>query len=215
MPRRQYIAPRRSAQAAATRDRIVAGARRLFAQEGYGATTLTSVAEEAGVAIQTIYAAFGTKRAVLAALIDSMEAEAHLPELLTRLDAPGTKPSEQLALIVGFNRRLWERAVDVLEILRGASTSEPELADVYREGEARRRSGQASFIHGWAVAGALRPGVNERKAGDILWALSGPDMYRLLVIESGWPSRRYESWLADLLRHELFGLPAGPSADHA
>jgi AcrR family transcriptional regulator len=208
VPRRKYVAPRRVARAAATRERIVSAARGLFSRNGYGATTLTAVAAEAEVAIQTVYATFGTKRAILSALIDSMEAEADMPKFLERVQAT-TDAVEQLALIVSLNRRLWERSVDVLEIARGASAVEPDLAGFFREGEGRRRSGQAPLVRGWARMGALKAGLDRATAGDILWTLTGPDVYRLLVVESGWSGRRYQSWLNASLGHALFGRDTG------
>jgi AcrR family transcriptional regulator len=202
--RRRYQAPRRAAQAAATRGRIVAAARELFAQQGYGATTLAAVAERAGVAVQTVYATFGSKRAILTALIDAIEVEAELPLLLEQFRAPGVGPREQLALDIGFNRRLWDRGADVVEAIRGAATTEPELADASREGDDRRRAAQGRLVRAWARAGALRPGVTTRRATDIFWTMSGPEVYRLLVVESGWSGNRYEAWLNEMLLAAIF-----------
>jgi len=182
----------------------VSAARRLFSRNGYGATTLAAIAAEAEVAVQTVYATFGTKRAILSALIDSMEAQAELSRLLECLRST-TDAVKQLALIVSFNRRLWERSIDVLNVARGATAVESDLADLHREGEARRRSGQAPLVKGWKRAGALKPGLERTKAADILWALTGPDVYHLLVVGSGWSKKRYESWLNETLKQALFG----------
>src|SRR5260370_25856660 len=61
--------PRRP-KAQATRRRIRDAARRLFVERGYVAATIEAIAGEAGVAVPTVYLAFGTKRALLAELID-------------------------------------------------------------------------------------------------------------------------------------------------
>jgi AcrR family transcriptional regulator len=182
----------------------VAAARSLFAQQGYGTTTLAAVAEQAGVAVQTVYATFGSKRAVLSALIDAIEVEAELPRLQERLQAPGAGPRDQLTLIISFNRRLWDRGLDVFEIVRGAGTTDPELIDASREGDARRRTAQGRLVRAWARAEPLHPGLTTRRATDLLWALSGPDLYRLLVVESGWSGDRYEAWLRQVLQTTLF-----------
>src|SRR5260370_17833852 len=60
--------PRRP-RAQATRRRIRDAARRLFVERGYVATTIEAIAGEAGVAVPTVYLAFGTKPALLAALL--------------------------------------------------------------------------------------------------------------------------------------------------
>ena len=46
----------------------------------------------------------------------------------------------------------------------------------------------------WVALGALRPGL-DAAAADIVWTLFGPDVFRLLVVECGWPGDRYETWL--------------------
>jgi AcrR family transcriptional regulator len=66
---RTYTAPIRSAQAAASRRLILDAALRLFSRDGYAATTLTAVAEEAGLAAETIYKHFQNKPNVLQQLL--------------------------------------------------------------------------------------------------------------------------------------------------
>ena len=53
-----------------TRRRILEAAYELFVEQGYGATTLQDVATRAGVAVQTIYFAFGNKPSLLKELVD-------------------------------------------------------------------------------------------------------------------------------------------------
>ena len=67
---RRYDSTLRRQQAAQTRARILDAAEHLFANRGYGATTMEAIASEAGVATDTVYAAFRSKPGVLHALID-------------------------------------------------------------------------------------------------------------------------------------------------
>ena len=69
---RRYRSPQRQAQAAATRQRILQAARRLFSERGYQATAITSIAQEAGVSVDTLYAAVGRKPQILRAVIDEL-----------------------------------------------------------------------------------------------------------------------------------------------
>src|SRR3712207_4891753 len=57
-------------QARATRRRIIAAAAAQFVAHGYGATLLDQVAEQAGVAVQTVYFHFGNKRTLLKEALD-------------------------------------------------------------------------------------------------------------------------------------------------
>jgi len=54
----------------------------LFAEQGYAATTIESIARDAGLAVQTFYATFGSKRSVLFALLDEMEDAADIHGLI-------------------------------------------------------------------------------------------------------------------------------------
>src|SRR5882672_964661 len=60
----------RAEQAEQTRHRIVDAARKLFLEGGYPSTTITSVAEEAGVAVETVYSRFGSKANLLRAILE-------------------------------------------------------------------------------------------------------------------------------------------------
>src|SRR5215467_8732359 len=70
-PRRPYRSPRHEAMRLATRQSVIAAARRLFGERGYAGTSIEAIAEAAGVAVPTVYAAFGNKRSILRALIDA------------------------------------------------------------------------------------------------------------------------------------------------
>ena len=65
---RPYDSPRRREQAAATRRAILEAAQTLFERDGYAATSMPSIAAEAGVALKTVYVAFETKANLLTAL---------------------------------------------------------------------------------------------------------------------------------------------------
>lgn len=203
--KRRYESPKRREQADATRRRIAASARQLFARHGYAATTIESIAQDAGVAVQTFYATYGSKRAVLFALLDEIDAEAGVPELLEALREAHGDPRRQLAHVVDFNVRLFSGAADIMEILRAAGTADPDLASMSEAGNQRRRDGQAPLIEAWARVGALRSELSQSAAADILYALTSPEVYRLVVAESGWSLTHYREWLTATLDAQLFG----------
>ena len=201
--KRRYDSPKRKEQAAATRRQLVASARQLFTERGYAATTIETIARDAGVAVQTFYAAFGSKRALLDALLDQLEAEADLPALTRELADASDDPRRQLRAIVDFEVRLFERAADVIAIVRSAGQAEADLTRLWREGEGRRRAGLSPVVRGWKRGGALRPGLTERQAVDVLWALTGVNAYRLFVAECAWGAGQYRDWLTRTLESAL------------
>jgi AcrR family transcriptional regulator len=202
--KRPYASPRRRAQALATRRRLAASARRLFAERGYAATTIEAIAQDADLAVQTFYATYGSKRAVLFALLDEMDQTADVPGLLQRLRQAGADWPRQLEALVDFNMRLFGSAIDVLEIVRSAGAADPDIAAVARAGDDRRRAGQAPVVHGWTEAGVLRVGLDATSAADILWGLTSPELFQLFVVRRQWPVARYASWLRDTLQRLLF-----------
>jgi AcrR family transcriptional regulator len=183
---------------------LLASARRLFTEHGYAATTIEAIARDAGLAVQTFYATYGSKRAVLVGLLDQFDETGDVGGLIQTLHAAGNDWQQQLAVLVDFNARLFSAAIDLLEISRSAGEGDPDIAAVSRAGDGRRRAGQAPVVHAWARAGALRPGLDETTAAEILWGLTSPELFHLFVVRQNWPVARYASWLIDTLHRLLF-----------
>jgi AcrR family transcriptional regulator len=200
--KRRYYSPKRERQAQQTREQIVEAARRLFASDGFAKTTVEAIAREARVSVQTVYASVGSKRGIVLALLDRMEVEGGNEELRRELES-SKDPRRQLRAIVRFNRQLFERGQDVLKVVMVAR-ADPDVGAFGREGEVRRREGQAHWVRVWAEAGVLRPNLDEGEAADILWALTGPELYWLFVVDCGWSGSRFEMWLFETLETQLF-----------
>lgn len=203
--RRPYRSDKRRLQAEETRQRVLASSRDLFLSDGYGESTIEAIAQHAKVAAQTIYATFGSKRGILFALLDQMANAAALAEFEASVAAASGNPRQQLREGVAFNVRFYAAGIDLIEIARTVSGVEADLQAMWHEGEARRYRAQSAMVAEWARAKALRPNLAAREASDELWALSGPDVFRLFVIERGWSKPRFEKWLFATLERALFG----------
>ena len=131
---------RREQMAHQTRRDILAAARRLFGERGYTATSITDIAAEAGVAIQTIYARVGSKRGMVLALIDLIEEEAGVNDLVPGVIDASTS-GEALRAGVRLTRSFQERCGDIIEALFTAAGAEPDLAEAVAEGQRRHREG--------------------------------------------------------------------------
>jgi TetR/AcrR family transcriptional regulator of autoinduction and epiphytic fitness len=207
-PKRRYHSPQRLLQAEDTRRKVLDAARRLFAAQGYAATTLPHIAREAGVSQPTITAVFGTKAQLLSQMIQlAVRGDAESPLLTERpwwqamLSEPD--PRRQLALHASNVRRIHERSADVAEIVRGAATADPEIATMLRElAEGRLRDAQM-VAQSLDEKQALADTVGREWAADLLWSLCSHDLYRMLVVERHWSSEQYEHWLALSLIHSL------------
>jgi hypothetical protein len=82
------------------------------------------------------------------------------------------------------------------------------MAVLWDEGGRRRRQGQAAAVRQWHADRRLRRGLALAKAADQLWAMTSPDLYSLLVVQSGWTPDAYEAWLSAALTGMLFDEPA-------
>ncbi|WP_067477336.1 TetR/AcrR family transcriptional regulator [Nocardia amamiensis] len=199
--RRRYDSLRRTAQAQQTSAEIARAARELFVAKGWAATTVRDVARTAGVSVPTVYSAYGNKTGLTQALTDAADLSADLPMLLADLEA-AAEPRRQLAAMVAYDRRLYERAGDVLVLLREAARTEPELAQAYRDGRRRGDDAHRQVLSAWP-AGTLRDGIDVPTAVDMYAAVCTIDAFTELTAGRGWPPGRVEAWWTALLVREL------------
>lgn len=210
--RRAYSSPLRARRAEETRQSVIAAARRLLEERGPANVTIDEIAIAAGVASATVYATFGSKGGILLAILDELTTGAGMKELAAQLAEASGDPGQQLAQYVRFDRRLFDAGRQIIGVALGLRAADPDVEAWFSEGERRRRANQAALVYSWSRLGVLRPGLGERRAADILWALTGPAVHRLFVEESGWGSVAYERWLCGLLTREIFGDPHEGSA---
>ncbi len=196
----------RERQAEETRRRIAEAARRLFLARGYAGTTIEAVARKAGVAGQTVYAVFASKRGLLAELMDRATFGPAYQELVRQALAT-EDPLARLRYAARIARQVHDSWRGEIDLLRGAGVVAPELAALEREREGRRFEAQKPVIDYLARTERLRSDLDVSKARDILWTLTGRELYRNLVVQRSWSSDRYEGWLAALLVSALVMSP--------
>lgn len=207
-PRRAYDSPRRRQQAQATRRAVLEAARELFTEHGYVATTIGAIAARAGVSPETVYAAFGNKRSLLAGLLDVAIAGDDAPVPI--LERPWVQelraeedPGRRLRLLARNGRLILERTATVYEVLRGAAAADPEIASLWEQAKAQRLAGQRELLRVLTERAPLRRGLPVAAATDILFAVGSPETWRLLVADRGWSADRFERWYADALARLL------------
>jgi hypothetical protein len=96
-------------------------------------------------------------------------------------------------------RQIYDSERSEFDLLRKAGVVIQELAAIEHEKECGRYEAQSPTITLLVQSGKLAPGRDEKEARDILWTLTGRDIYRMLVIERKWSSDRYEKWLSDAI----------------
>ncbi|MFF2083712.1 TetR/AcrR family transcriptional regulator [Nocardia sp. NPDC058176] len=203
----------RAARTSANRAKMLAAARELFTTRGYTPTTMKAIADEAGMAVQTLYFTFATKRAILSELLDVEIAGDTEP--VATMDRPwftaavaDPDPAEQIRHQVAAAATIHARVGPLLEVIRAAAATDPELAELWQTNITQRHLVQLRLAEALLTKTPLRAGNTAARAADIALAVLAPETYHLLVHERGWTGAEWESWAADALILQL--LPPQP-----
>jgi AcrR family transcriptional regulator len=198
----------RAEKARANRQRMRTAAQTLFTSRGYSATSMQAIADEAGMAVQTLYFTFRTKRALLSELLDVAVAgddepvpTLERPRVLAAIDNPD--PVVQLQELAGIAREIYERVAPVLQVVAHAAPGDPEIHELWMTNNAQRAVVMERFITALAGKTPLRDGLDTAMAIDIALALQSPEMYQFLTVRRGWTPARWEQWTADALVTQL------------
>lgn len=192
---------------------MLAAARRLFVANGYTATTVAEIAAEAGVAVQTVYSAVGSKAYLLIALIDQVvreDAGVHGIDADARAHE-GAWPV--LASGPRVRRAIMESGGDVIRLLV-ENTSDPDIKRAWQEVLSRAQGGAETAMLLLEEYGALRPGLDPAVAADQTGAIMHPAVI-LFLQDRGWTLEQIETWMLDTLARTLTTLepPAEPRSD--
>lgn len=207
-PKRRYRSAVREESARRTRRSIVAAATDLFAARGYIATSLADVAARAGVARPTVFASFGSKPALLRAVLD--QALAGDDEPVPVGERPWFRPvwdaPTQAGVLDAYAtvcRLIAARAARMFEVVRRAADSSPEVDALWEALQRNRRTGAASVVARLGHLGPLRENLSPDQATDILWIFNDPVHYASLVLDRGWAEASFDRWLAAQMRSSL------------
>ena len=209
-PRRVYRSPLRARRAAETRLALLEAARRLFTASGWTRTGMRDVAAEAGVATETLYAYFSSKRELLQAVVDLAVVGDDQPiALAERAEFAAIGQGTRETRINAATRLLTGvhvRTAAFAKVLREAANNDQEIADLLKATRERQRrdvTAAVDLIIGGEVGETDRDGV---------WALTSPEVYLLLVESSGWTVDQYEAWMSEMLERAV---PSSPSERRA
>ncbi len=199
---------RREVAAAETRREILRAARHLFAEHGYAGTSLQQIAEESGVAVQTIYSSVGSKAALVLALNDLIDEEAGVAELGAGVLGE-TDPAKMIAKGIHLTRQLNERCADLIQVLLSAAPAEPDVAAAVADGMRRHESGFSAMAQRLGALGALRAGTTPERAAAAFAMMTSSASWLQLTQRAGWTFDESEAWLTESLTQLLLA----PSPD--
>lgn len=157
-----------------TRSRIVVAAATLFLRDGYVQTTRSAIAEEAGVANQTLYISFKGKAAFLAT-----------------------------AFHIDVARQIIERVHPHFAAMVAAS-ADPDVAAELARNKALRYQTYTEAMRDIALKPGFNPHLSVERASQILHAIASEETYGLLVTENHWSPHEWLRWVTRTNTTELF-----------
>jgi AcrR family transcriptional regulator len=207
-PSRTYNSSRRREAARQTRRQVIEAARRLFIDRGYSGATMDSIALEAGVAVETVYASFGSKRTLLSNVIGVSLVGDDEPTPLLQREGPRAVQQEkdqhlQVRLFAADMAGIIGRVAPLFEVMRAAAKTEPEIAAMLQGMLAERLEGMKVFVNALQSNGPLQGGLALQEAAETVWALTSAEVYTLFVTDRGWSVEKYTTWLSDALARLL------------
>jgi AcrR family transcriptional regulator len=203
---RPYQSQVRQENARRTRHAVVRAAADLFVANGYTPTSLAAVAAEAGVARPTVFAAFGSKAALLRQVLD--EALAGDDEPVPVAQRPwfqpvwdATAPPEVVDAYAAVCTLIGARAARIFEVVRRAADESPELAEIWETLLRNRRAGARMVVeHLRTFPAAIAGGDDFERVIDQVWFYNDPAHYGALVLHCGWEEHTFQQWLAARMR---------------
>ena len=187
---------------------MIDAARSLFLEHGYATTTIAAISRAADVPEPTVYRLFSSKLGVLKALLDvsiagddQPVALDDRPDVTALLDEPD--PHQTLAGFAAVTTAINQRTNDVYSVLLGAADADHEAAELLGTLRRQRDQGQGDIVRALGRTQALRTGLREQEAADIVHAVMAPEVYRLLVHDRGWTPDHYRQWATRTLIQQL------------
>lgn len=205
---RPYDSSRRREQARHNREAIVVAARQRFLNDGFTATTIASIAADAGTSADTIYKSFGGKAGLLRAMCkDALKGEGTIPaeQRSDAMQAAEADPRRMLRGLGAFTTEVAPRIAPLLLLLSTTAEVDPSMAQLRADFDTARLTRMAHVAQGLASKFQLRLGLSVDEAAEIMWVYSSPELYSLLVLTRGWRPERYGEFVGESLVDALLG----------
>jgi len=200
--RRGYDSSGRRAAAEETRQAILDAARRVFLSRGYAGATMPLIAQEAGIALDTVYAAAGKKPALFRLLVEtaiSGQSDAVPAEKRDYVRAIRAEPDAavKLKIYAAAMGAIQPRLAPIFQVLQVAAAQEPDLDALWQEISRRRAANMRSLAQDLVATGQVRSDLTIARIADIIWSMNAPEYFLLLVEQRGWTLGEFQLWIAD------------------
>ena len=186
---RRYDSSTRRRAAEERRRSVLDAAGRRFLRDGYAATTVASIASDAGASVEMIYKAFGGKPGLVRALWETGLAGEGPVHAEIRSDEMSGVETDPLVIIASWARLSTEvapRAAPILFLVRAAAATDPDMESLRHELDDQRLARMTHNADALARGGHLREGITRDHARDVLFTYTTAEIYEQLVLRLGW-----------------------------
>jgi AcrR family transcriptional regulator len=174
---------------------------------------MQSIADEAGVSVDTIYKAFTGKPGLIRAIRDRALLGQGPDAAERRSDRLHEEQLDGPAIVRAWGALTIEiapRVAPILLLVRDASVHDTELVSLLAELDSQRLARMTANATQLARSGHLRKGLGIDAAAHILWIYSAPELYELMVVRQHWTLERYGSFITDAMTNALFSSGSQP-----
>jgi AcrR family transcriptional regulator len=202
-PKRRYRSVRRSSQASDTRAAVLSAARDLFIRVGWQKATIAAIARQADVSVETIYAGFGSKVALLEQVVVAsvrglQPGTALMDQAGPRAALEAPDQSSQIALFASDIAEILRSVAPLMAVVRAAAESQPELKELYVGLHRGRTRNLAMFVDSMLRHGPLRTDRDTAIAS--IDRLSSPELFLVVTNVEELSPAQYATWLARTLK---------------
>ena len=192
---RPYRSELRAKAAAQTRTTILATAMRLFLERGYAKVTVNDIAQQANLATPTVYASTGGKSAILSTLMSELqEGNPAIEEILVAIRR--CRSGQEVIAVTAHGTRVTnDRYHDILQMMVAAAAVDDAAAEIRTRSDQRYRAALSDAVRRLKSLRALKKGLTEKQAVDVLWFLFGYQTWHVFVYDQHWSWDEAESFL--------------------
>ncbi len=163
------------------------------------------IADDARVAVQTVYFSFGTKARLLAAVeeravLGNAPAERWREQPWALQMNRETNPRRLLARFVAADTEIKARLRPLIAASGGAGPTDPQTSAARDRG---RDGFFSSVIDRLDSLGALRKGLTPTRALDIVRVINTNEAFADLTTRRGWSAAEWRAWLLEVLSAQL------------
>lgn len=201
---RSYSSPLREQGAAHTRLLVRDAGHRLFARDGFVATSIKKIAYEADVSERTVYTHYRNKAEIFQDALDVAIAGDELrvarrdrPEFVKALDVSTAR--QMISEVARRNGAILERAGALIMAGIESSGADADMRRITNEGEHAMRTNCLALAEALVGTGEVRDDLDAERVADVLTTMLSPHVHQVL----GWPAERYRDWLAGTLTASL------------